>query len=183
MKKRWLTLLLAAALAAGLVGCDTEEKTDGSGRPDPTEQAAPTEKATPEPEEKEGYAVGERAELKDVAVTLTEIEESQGEDFFTPEDGKVFLICHFDIENNSEEDLAVSSILSFSAYVDDYAASMSLSATVAASDEQLDGSVAAGKKMAGVVGYEVAEDWSELEITFKPNVWAGKGLTFVAEKE
>lgn len=191
MKKRWLTLAVALALVAGLSGCDTQEKPDAPSATDKsiaTEQATPTpdltQEPTPEPTEeaKDGYGVGERAEAEGVAVTLTEVEESNGSDFFTPEDGKVFLICHFDIENNSDEELAISSILSFDAYVDDYATSLSLSATVASSDTQLDGSVAAGKKLAGVIGYEVAQDWSELEVTFKPNVWSGKGLKFVAEK-
>ncbi len=191
MKKRWSTLVIALALVAGLAGCDTQEKSDAPSTTDKvvaTEQAVstpdPTQEPTPEPTEeaKDGYGVGERAEAEGVAVTLREVEESSGSDFFKPEDGKVFLICHFDIENNTDEELAISSILSFNAYVDDYATSLSLSATVASSDTQLDGSVAAGKKLAGVVGYEVAQDWSELEVTFKPNVWNDKGLKFVAEK-
>lgn len=187
MKRKWLTLALALALAVGLFGCDMEEKTDtpnATGGTDATSQATPTPEpaSEPTPEAKEGYGVGERAERGDVAVTLTEVEESAGGDFFTPEDGKVFLICHFDIENNSEEELSVSSILSFDAYVDDYSTSVSLSATASSSETQLDGSVAAGKKMAGVIGYEAPEDWSTLEVTFKPNVWSDKGITFVAEK-
>lgn len=191
MKKRWLTLAITLALVAGLCGCGAQEKSDAPDTTDRdrvTEQATPapdpTQEPTPEPTEeaKDGYGVGERAEAEGVAVTLTEVEESGGSDFFTPEDGKVFLICHFDIENNSDKDLAISSILSFDAYVDDYATSMSLSATVAASGTQLDGSVVAGKKLAGVIGYEVPQEWSELEVTFKPNVWTGKGLKFVAEK-
>ena len=70
--------------------------------------------------------------------------------------------------------------VSFSAYVDEYATSLSLTATTSSDASQLDGSVAAGKKMAGVVGYEVPEDWSELEIRFTPNFWSGKDITFVA---
>lgn len=190
MKERWLTLALALALMVGLFGCDVEGKTDMpnvTDRTDTTSQATPTPEPAPTPEEtkkeKDSYGVGEKAEQGDVAVTLTEVEESNGGDFFTPEEGKVFLICHFDIENNSDEDLAVSSIMSFDAYVDDYSTSISLSATVSSSEAQLDGSVAAGKKLAGVVGYEVDADWGTLEITFKPNVWSGKGMTFLAEKE
>lgn len=187
MKTKWLTLILALVLAVGLFGCGAEEKTDTpntTGGTDATSQATPTPEpaSEPTPEAKDGYGVGERAEHEDVAVTLTEVEESSGGDFFTPEEGKVFLICHFDIENNSDKDLAVSSIMSFDAYVDDYSTSMSLSATASSSETQLDGSVAAGKKMAGVIGYEAPEDWSTLEVTFKPNVWSGKNITFVAEK-
>lgn len=181
-------MALVLALIVGLSGCGVAAVSTLAKR-DPIEQAtaAPntTQEATPKPtqEPKDGYGIGEPAEIDGVAVTLTEVEESTGSDFFTPEDGKVFLICHFDIENNSDEDLAISSLLSFDAYVDDYATSMSLSATVFSSDPQLDSSVAAGKKLAGVIGYEVAQDWSELEVTFTPSVWDKKGIKFIVEKE
>ena len=48
------------------------------------------------------------------------------------------------------------------------------------SKNQLDGTVAAGKKFSGVVGYEVPTDWQELEINFTPDVWSGKDITFIA---
>lgn len=180
VKKQFL-LLLCLGLCLCLSACDTSdiESPQSAG----VEQTAQVEPSSAEPSEtpKTGYGVGERAELNDVAVTLTEVEESTGSQFFTPEDGKVFLLCHFDIENNSEEELAVSSILSFEAYVDDYTVSQSLSATTSSKAQQLDGSVAPGKKMAGVIGYEVDANWSALEITFTPDVWNGKDLTFTAQ--
>ena len=39
----------------------------------------------------------------------------------TPSDGKVYVVFEFEIENNSDRDIAVSSMLSFEAYIDDYA--------------------------------------------------------------
>lgn len=126
------------------------------------------------------FGVGDVAELKDIQVTLTSIEESSGSQFLTPDSGNTFLICHFNIENNSQSDIGVSSLLSFSAYVDDYATSLSLSAIASSAASQLDGSVAAGRKMAGVVGYEVPEDWAELEIHFTPNFWSRKDIIFSA---
>lgn len=64
----------------------------------------------------------------------------------TPTDGNVFIVCEFEIENNSDTDIAVSSIMSFEAYVDDYSTSMNLSAMLSTNQKQLDGSVAAGKR-------------------------------------
>ena len=50
------------------------------------------------------------------------------------------------------------------------------------SDEpQLDGTIAAGKKMKGVVGYEAPQDWSELEIRFSPSFW-GSEIVFEYKK-
>ena len=47
---------------------------------------------------------------------------------------------------------------------------------------QLDGTVAAGKKFNGVIGYEVPADWKELEVRFTPDFWSGKEIIFVANK-
>ena len=115
-------------------------------------------------------------------MTLVSVKESRGANFMAPSDGKVFLICEFEIENNSNRDIAVSSIASFEAYVDDYSTSMNLSATVSSDKPQLDGSVAAGKKMNGTIGYEVDENWKTIEIRFAPNFWSGKGITFEHNK-
>lgn len=184
--KRFRFVALCLALCLGLCACDGDREASQSPTSDqagntPTQEVTATAEPTPEP--KTEYGVGERAELKDVAVTLTEVEESTGAQFFAPEEGKVFLLCHFDIDNGSDKDLAVSSMLSFDAYVDDYTVSQSLGAVMASDAGQLDGTVAAGKKMAGVIGYEVAADWSEVEITFTPDVWSGKGLTFIAQHQ
>lgn len=45
---------------------------------------------------------------------------------------------------------------------------------------QLDGTVAPGKKMNGIVAYEMPADWSKLEIEYSPSFW-GKAMKFVAE--
>ena len=128
------------------------------------------------------FAVGEKVELKDVVVTLKKVTESTGANFMEPEQGNVFLICEFDIENNSSEEIAVSSMLSFEAYVDDYAASLSLVGMASSDKPQLDGSVAAGKKMTGVVAYEASKEWKEIEINFTPNVWSNQDIVFFATK-
>lgn len=59
---------------------------------------------------------------------------------------------------------------------------MSLSAIIGAEKNQLDGTVAAGKKMNGVIGYEAPADWKEIEIRFTPDFWSGKDITFVHSK-
>ncbi|MBQ3134320.1 MAG: DUF4352 domain-containing protein [Oscillospiraceae bacterium] len=129
------------------------------------------------------FGVGEKVELKNVVVTLNSVTENRGANFMEPDDGNVFLVCEFDIENNSTKEIAVSSLLSFTAYVDDYAAGLSIGGIVAAGKNQLDGSIAAGKKMNGIVAYEVPKNWAEFEIKFTPDVWSGNDITFVATHE
>ena len=128
------------------------------------------------------FGVGDMVKLNNVIVTLVGVDESRGGEFMEPDEGKVFLICEFEIENASDQDITVSSLLSFEAYVDDYATMLDISATVSADKQQLDGSIAAGKKMNGVVGYAVDADWSELEIRFMPDFVSGKEIVFQYSK-
>lgn len=127
------------------------------------------------------FTVGEIAELRDVQVSLVSVTENTGSSFNKPNEGNVFVLCEFEIANNSEEEIAVSSMLSFEAYCDDYACSFSLGALIEKGNKnQLDGTVAAGKKFNGVIGYEVPADWAELEIRFTPDFWSGKDIIFTA---
>ena len=131
-------------------------------------------------EEKTEFYVGETAELKGVQVTFVNTVESTGSDFNQPADGNVFVLCEFEIANNSDREINISSIMSFEAYCDDYACTFSLAALMEkGSKNQLDGTVAAGKKFNGVIGYEVPADWNTLEIRFTPDFWSGKEIIFV----
>lgn len=131
--------------------------------------------------EKNTFTVGEIAELRDVQVSLVGVTESTGSSFNTPNEGNIFVLCEFEITNNSKEEITVSSMLSFEAYCDDYTCSYSLGALLEKGNKnQLDGTVAAGKKFRGVIGYEVAENWSELEVHFTPDFWSGKDIVFIA---
>lgn len=135
-------------------------------------------------EEKNGFSVGEIAELKDVQVSLVSITESMGSSYNTPTEGNVFVLCEFEIANNSNHEINVSSMMSFEAYCDDYACNYSLSALIEKGNKnQLDGTVAPGKRFNGVIGYEVPVDWMELEIQFTPDFWSGKEIIFIAVNE
>lgn len=128
------------------------------------------------------FSKGDTVLLDGVMVKLQSITESNGSDFLAPEPGNVFLLCEFIIENYSDSDIVVSSLMCFEAYVDDYATNMSLSATASGKHNQLDGTVASGKKMNGAIGFEVPAGWSEIEIRFTPDFWSGKDIVFEYSK-
>ena len=129
------------------------------------------------------FKVGETAELNDIVVSLVDVKESYGSAYNKPKSGNVFVLAEFDIANNSNSEIAVSSMLSFEAYCDDYTCTFSLGALMEKGNKnQLDGSVAPGKKFNGVIGYEVPVDWQEMEFHFTPDFWNGKDFTFVANK-
>lgn len=134
-------------------------------------------------EEKETvFRKGEIAELNGVQVTLTDYKESTGSEYNKPTDGNVFLMAEFEIANNTEKELAISSALSFDAYADDYALNFSFSALMEKEGNQLDGTISAGKKLKGWIGWEVPADYQNVEIHFTDNVWSSDKFVFVIEK-
>lgn len=135
--------------------------------------------------EKTEFSIGEVAEYKDVQVSVLNYEESTGNDWGTPEDGKVFVFANVEITNNSDEEISVSSMLSFDAYCDDYKLDFSSDALMAASTDnrqQMDGSIAPGKKLNGYLGFEVPADWSTIEINYKDNAWLSSNFKFIITK-
>lgn len=175
MKKFWrilAALILAIVLFIALTSCfeENEPKTDVDlGIPDIELDTSPSDSTGTPP----------TAKPSKYEATLIGVTESTGTEYFKPSEGKVFLICEFEIANNSDKDLAISSLLSFSAYCDDYACQLSISAMVSAEDKiQLDGTIASGKKMKGIVGYEVPTNWRELEIHYTPDILSDSTMTF-----
>lgn len=131
---------------------------------------------------KDTFVIGETAEMNDVQVTMTDYSENNGSEWNEPTDGKVYVLVEFEIQNNSDSELAISSALSFEAYADDYTANLSLGALMENEQEQLDGSIAPGKKMRGWIGYEVPVDWKKLEVHFTDNVWSSNKFKFEITK-
>lgn len=129
-------------------------------------------------QEKDTFAMGETAELNNVQVTMTNYQETAGSEWNAPGEGNIFVLVEFEIANNSDSEIAVSSMVSFEAYADDYAANLSLGALIENEQNQLDGTIAPGKKMRGWVGYEIPAGWSNLEIHFTDNVWSNNKFKF-----
>lgn len=183
--KWWYILVIIAVI--GVIsslfgnGGSSPQKVDSSSAS--ATSASASVAPSPSETEKSKFGVGESVKLNDITVTFNGIKENSGSTYNKPKDGDEFVICSFTIENGSSRDITVSSMMSFEAYVDDFATSESLSAQITSDESQLDGSVAAGKKMAGAIGYEVPKTWKSLEISFTPDFWSGKDITFVANNK
>lgn len=102
--------------------------------------------------DKTTFGIGDTAELKSVQMTLVNAEEFGGADFFTPQDG-----------------YAISQSMTGASVWDKNG------------KKTLDGTVAPGKKLSGVIVYEVPSDWKELEVSYSPSFW-GKAMTFIVPK-
>lgn len=135
-----------------------------------------------EDKKEETFGLNESATFKDLKFTATEIKESEGEDFFTPESGNVFVGVKFEIENISSEEQALSSLLLFEAYADDVKCDYSINAACAFDNGTLDGDLAAGKKMVGWYAVEVNKDWKTIELEVQSSWLSNNSAKFVFEK-
>lgn len=132
------------------------------------------------------FSLGEIAEYNNVQVSVTECKQSSGTEWSTPEAGKTFVFLNLEIVNNSDEEITISSMASFEAYCDDYKLNYSSNAFMALIDvnaQQLDGSIAPGKKLNGYLGLEVPSDWKTIELYYKDNAWLGSNFKFVFNKK
>lgn len=174
-KKPVVLIVIAVIFAIGVIGAAL-----GGNSPEKVGNVGTQSNTGSSVSQKTEFAVGDVVSLNDIEVTFVSCTESSGKDFYIPDSGNVFLFCEFAIDNKSSKDIAVSSIMSFEAYVDDYSTNLSMTGTLAADKGQMDGTIAAGKKMSGVMGYEVPANWKTLEIRFTPDFWSGNNITFIA---
>lgn len=171
-----LAFIVLAGILGSSGGSDEPKKVETSSSAQ-TAQTSSSQVSAP----KTSFSVGETAELNDVLVSLVNVSESTGSAYNEPTEGNIFVICEFEIANNSDKEINVSSMISFEAYCDDYACTYSLGALLEKENKnQLDGTVAPGKKFNGVIGYEVPTDWKELEVHFSPDFLSGKDIIFIA---
>lgn len=172
MKKILSFLLVMAALCNALVGC-------GFIYESPVKETKAENNTTLSGQKKELiFGLNETAIFSNLKFTASELNESNGKAYFAPEDGNVFVGIKFTIENISDEEQAISSLLMFEGYVDDVKCDYSLNAAVAFEDT-LDGSLAAGKKLVGWYGLEVPRDWSVIELNILNNWLSDKPAKFV----
>lgn len=191
-KKKWPLILVIVIVVLAIIGVSTSqgENSDSSSKSSSSSSensssssengGDSSENSSSLENSEKQFGVGDTAEAGGVKITFASLKESTGSEYLKPEDGNVYLQCEFEIENGSNQDLTISSIMCFEAYVDGYSINQSIGGLMDEDGQkldQLDGSVAAGKKMRGTIAYEVSTDWEELEIRVNPDV-----LSFFSEE-
>lgn len=171
--KKLVSLVAVAVLAVSMTACTEEPKKEVKG-----------ENGEVITEYGGNFGLNETAVFEKIKITATELKESEGVEYFEAEEGNVFVGVKFEIENVSDEEQNISSIMMFSAYTDDVASDYSISAMMAfdESGNTLDGSLAPGKKMVGYYAIETAEDWKKIEIQVQADVLDEAKASFVFNK-
>lgn len=174
-----VVLVLIAAFAGGGESSTPQKVESTSGTSQSASQAS---QAQSQPEQTV-FTVGDAVELNGVKTTLLSAEEYPGKQYMMPTDGNVFLVCQFEIENDSSAEINVSSMVSFNAYCDDYSVNLSVTGEMLEDSwKSLDGTVAPGKKINGVIAYEIPQDWQKMEISYTPSFWSGHDVQFEINK-
>lgn len=168
--RKFMALLLCAVLAFGAAGCK------GGGDADPS-----SSQATVLPEGT--HPVEESVEELGTVTVLRQYIESQGTDNTVPDEGNVFLLCEFRIENTTDEDMHISTTLCFTGYADGVEVAPSIKALEArGAHSTLDSSMKAGQTMLGVVGFEVPADWKVFQVDFQPDAMRSDAISFAFAK-
>lgn len=174
-----VVLVVIAAFAGGGESSTPQKVESTSGTSQSASQAS---QAQSQPEQTV-FTVGDAVELNGVKTTLLSAEEYPGKQYMMPTDGNIFLVCQFEIENDSSAEITVSSMVSFNAYCDDYSVNLSVTGEMLEDSwKTLDGTVAPGKKINGVIAYEIPQDWQKMEISYTPSYWSGHDVQFEINK-
>ncbi len=171
--KKLVALIIVLALAVCMTACTEQPQKEVAGE---NGVAATTEDTT--------FGLNETAVFDNLKITATDLQESDGVEFFEAGDGNVFVGVKFEIENVSDTDQNISSIMMFSAYTDDVESDYSISALMAFDDNgnTLDGTLAPGKKMVGYYAIETSEEWKSIEIQVQPDILDETKASFVFNK-
>lgn len=136
-------------------------------------------------DEEISFGIGEKGTVDGVSATLVKVSESKGSKAYKPEDGAVYLICEFKVENETADDVFLSTLICFATTCDEASYQISIEAmaiSALAGVFQLDQVVEAGKKVTGVIGYEVPVGWKNLKVRFTPQGWGGDSISFEAKR-
>ncbi len=158
-KRWWFWLIIIVVIGAIAIGSGNKEpvkETDNN-----TSQSTSNEDTS-----NLTFGLDETAVFENIKVTASEVKESDGSTYNTPDDGMVFVGVKFTVENISDEDQAMSSLLLFDAYVDSVKCDYSFGAAVDFSGT-IDGTISPGKKLVGWYAVEIPKDWEELELQVK----------------
>ena len=188
--KRWwfwvIVVIVIAAIGGGEDKPRKEEPTTAVVNQIQQTQGQTQQQVAEQPKEEtpEFFKIGETAVTKKVKATITKMEKSEGSEFNRPADGHEFVLLHMTIENVSDKEISISSVLNFDAYVDDNAINEDLGAQISKDGTQtMNGTIAAGKRLTGVLGYEVPKGWQKLEIHFSPGLLSDTVIKWLIENQ
>ncbi|MUK88825.1 DUF4352 domain-containing protein [Ornithinibacillus sp. L9] len=188
-----ITLYLLIAFILVLSGCGGDDADNGNDKEsqdqgteengdDNEEDAAEDEKNGDKQEDKdtEELSVGDSADLEGLKVTLNEVRVEPGGEFDEPENDQ-FVVVNLTAENNSDEEIVVSSIMNVELY-DEEGYSYTTTILTEGIQGQFDGTVAPDKKLRGEIPFDVPES-GEYELHFSDPFDSGRAVWIITSED
>lgn len=169
----WVVLVLVLGGIGSALGDDEPKKVPEPDQSDSGNSKEETPKEETPKEESKDFAVGDLIEGKGYTFKINSVREQEPTDFVKPNEGEKLFVLDITLENKSDEEMAVSSLMSFQ-LKDSDGRSKDYILNIE-QDGQLDGSVLAGEKMSGEITYSVAAD-GDLYMYYTNEVFTGKPL-------
>ncbi|WP_207733524.1 DUF4352 domain-containing protein [Romboutsia sp. 1001285H_161024_C4] len=155
-KKIWFWVLVVIIIAA-IAG-------SGSNKPKLVSEDKPIVTKEEKSNKEEVFNIGDTIELDKFKITVNEVKTTNGSDFIKPQEGNEFLYVDATVENISDKEQTVSSVLMFKV-VDKDGRAMKQT-IVENANGQLDGTIGPGRKITGEYVVEVPKDATGLELQF-----------------
>ena len=120
------------------------------------------------------FKIGDVVKLKDFKVTVNKLYKVKGDELSKPQPGNEFIAVDCSVENISNEQQAVSSVMMFKVVdKDGRECEESIGGLTAAKAGQMDGEIGPGRKITGVYVVEVPKGTTGLELEFNGSLLLG----------
>jgi len=165
MKKVLISILILSCIFFLLSGCDDvqPEKVDKETNGEPHAKT-------------ETYKIGDPVKAGNLIFTVNSTRTDKGGDIIKPGEGKIYYIVDVTVENTGDKSENVSSLLMFKLFDSD---GYNYSVTFGPETKgQIDGEIAAGRKLRGELVFEIPEDAMGLELEIDPTIF-GSGKIIV----
>ena len=172
--KKWWFWLIIVVVIIGIAGGGAETQKQQTSTVSLSSQGQ-TSTEPAKTEEKTEYNAGEEAILGKGAITVTNVEKSQGSEYDKPKTGKEFVIVSVTIENKGSDNL------SYNPYYFKMQNSQGQQENTAFSTTNSDtalnsGELVSGGKVSGTLVFEEPVGDTSLVLIYNDNLWSSKEL-------
>ncbi|WP_253199346.1 DUF4352 domain-containing protein [Clostridium tagluense] len=176
-KHKFLTGICAVVLLAGIgvAGHDKPTLVKPNDTAVKTSTAVAEKVVATETKSKEAKAfkVGDTVKLTNLQVKVNKVSIVKGDEYTKPAEGNEFFAVDCTVENISQKEQAISSVMMFKVVdKDGRAYEMSITGMVVAKAGQLDGSIGVGRKISGAYVVEVPKGTKGLELVFDASLFS-----------
>ena len=180
-KKGGIGKIIGIVIAVIVVLCilfgGEDETPSKVGSVDSESQQDASKDETQEQTKSNRFVVGDIVETKELRISYLRAQEYQSNnEFIQPDDGNVYYRMEFEVENISDEDQYVSSMMDWECYADGYVVKQEY-----IGDDDLSATLSAGKKAKGALYFQLPKDAKSIELEYDITFYGNEKIVFVVK--